>query len=1256
MGPRGLSVFLRLCANLAQRPGPPVTVHLVDPYPPGPGRVWRTDQPGCLLMNTVASQVTVYPDESVEMAGPLVTGPSLWEWVRTAAALPSAVPLDERFLQEARRLHADAYPSRRLYGAYLRWAFLDAVSSAPCSLNVVVHATRALRLDGGGGMTGSGSPEQQLTLENGTVLGGLRMVVLTQGHTPVSLSATERARAGFAERTRLTYLPPGNPADADLSGIAAGEAVILSGLGLCFFDYMALLTTGRGGRFQRRDGQVTYVPSGHEPRMICGSRRGIPYVARGRNEKGPCGRHEPQVLTAALAGRLRGADGTSRRLDFRREIWPLIAKEVETVYYTRLVARRTSEAVAEQFRRHYLPAPWHSRTEETVRAAAGIAPGETWDWEKATYPHRDRSFTDAADFRRWLLDHLTADIAQAGGGNLGDPTKAALDVLRDLRNEVRMAIDHGGLSSRSHAEDLDGWYTPLNAFLSIGPPVRRIEEMAALIRAGLLEPVGPAATVDCCETQGTFTVHSPAVPGSLRRAHALIEARLPRPDVRRTADPLLGYLLRTQQGTSYRIRDADGSTYDTGGLQVTCRPYQLVSRHGYGHPGVLAFGVPTEGVHWGTAAGARPGVNSVSLADADAVACAVLSCLRRSRRAPAEHGAPHTVRPEAPHGGGGVPLGAQGTRRDGRGLPRHPAVGKGDTPASGPARANPGQSLASASESGHGSRPPPSLRSPPGQARATAWSDRQPSGGTGRRTARGSPRVRPRNTFCAEPDPCTEPGDMRQECTMLSDLPPGTGDPCRTSAAAARDSAEDSGLLTPVRASTPIEAAVSDRAWVQAMLDAEAALARSQARLGTVPESAAAAITDAARAGDLDLPDLARRARAAANPVVPLVQDLATAVHAACPAATRFVHLGSTSQDILDTAAMLVSARGIALILHDLDQAADGVAVLAARHRDDLMAGRTLTQHATPITFGLKAAGWLLGLLEARGRLDEVGRTRLPVQLGGAAGTMAGYLECARDGDPAAPPPAHYAPDLTETYARELGLSAPLLPWHTRRTPMADLAHALSVTAGSLGKIATDVLSLARTETAEINELGGPGHGASSAMPQKRNPVLATLVRTAALQVPPLAAILLQSMAAEDERPAGAWHAEWMPLRECLRLVGGAARTAADLCARMAVNPARMRANLETTGALMTTERLVHALRARYPDRSAASAVAQACHTALTGQRPLVDALLDVPEIRESFSAADIDGLLDPSRYLGASAELVDRALEHHAGQRDRSN
>ncbi|WP_371666582.1 3-carboxy-cis,cis-muconate cycloisomerase [Streptomyces sp. NBC_00289] len=458
----------------------------------------------------------------------------------------------------------------------------------------------------------------------------------------------------------------------------------------------------------------------------------------------------------------------------------------------------------------------------------------------------------------------------------------------------------------------------------------------------------------------------------------------------------------------------------------------------------------------------------------------------------------------------------------------------------------------------------------------------------------------------------------------------------------------DTGLLTPVRVGAPIEDVVSDRAWLQAMLETEAALARAQARLGTVPAFAAEAISATVRAHTFDLRGLARRARAAANPVVPLVEELAAAVRDRDPDAARFVHLGSTSQDILDTAAMLVAVRGITLIVQHLDQAAEALAALASRHREDAMAGRTLTQHATPTTFGLKAAGWLMGLLDARDRLEELLGTRLPVQLGGAAGTMAAYLQ-AHDVPP--PQASTYTTELTRAFATELGLAEPVLPWHTRRSPMADLAHGLNVTVGALGKIALDVLSLARTEVAEIAEPAGHGNGASSAMPQKQNPALATLIRTAALQVPPLTLTLVQSMASEDERPAGAWHAEWMPLRESLRLVGGAASTAADLCSGMMVDAARMRANLASTGALIVSERLSAVLGRRLPGRSAKSVVAQACRDAQASGRPLPAVLLEIPGISDVLSAGEIDDLLDPAQYLGAAKHFVDRALEHYSSR-----
>ncbi|MEU6430820.1 3-carboxy-cis,cis-muconate cycloisomerase [Microbispora sp. NPDC046973] len=356
----------------------------------------------------------------------------------------------------------------------------------------------------------------------------------------------------------------------------------------------------------------------------------------------------------------------------------------------------------------------------------------------------------------------------------------------------------------------------------------------------------------------------------------------------------------------------------------------------------------------------------------------------------------------------------------------------------------------------------------------------------------------------------------------------------------------DAGLLSPVWAGTEVAAVTADDAWLRAMLEAEAGLARAQARLGVVPERAVAAIIEAARAlsGEdrYDAADLARRARDAGNPVVPLVKDL----RAAAGEAGSWVHHGATSQDILDTAAMLVAARAREVILRDLGRVLAALARLAGEHRDTPMAGRTLGQQAVPTTFGLKAAGWLVGCRDARDRLAAV---RLPVQLGGAAGTMAGYGERALE--------------LLPLFAAETGLAEPVLPWHTLRTPVTDLACALAAVTGALGKLATDVILLAQSEVGEVAEPAAPGRGGSSAMAHKRNPVLATMIRSAALQAPALAQIPLASRVAEHERPAGSWHAEWQPLRECLRLAGGAAETAAELAEGLEVFPERMRHNLD---------------------------------------------------------------------------------------------
>jgi 3-carboxy-cis,cis-muconate cycloisomerase len=340
-------------------------------------------------------------------------------------------------------------------------------------------------------------------------------------------------------------------------------------------------------------------------------------------------------------------------------------------------------------------------------------------------------------------------------------------------------------------------------------------------------------------------------------------------------------------------------------------------------------------------------------------------------------------------------------------------------------------------------------------------------------------------------------------------------------------------------------AVVSDDAWFRALLQVEAALARAAARAGLVPATAADAVTAAcADPARLDLATVVAHAADAGNPVPPLVGVLRAAVG---PDAACAVHVAATSQDVLDTALVLLARDAIAVIDADLAAAAEAAAGLAGTHRDAVVMGRTLMQQALPTTFGLKAAGWTAGLDGARTRLAEVVAT-LPVQYGGAVGTLAGSGATVRD-----------------ALAEELGLESTALPWHTVRLPVADLAGALGAAAGVVATVAVDVVLLAQTEVAEVAEVSGE-RGGSSAMPHKGNPVAAISARACARRAPGLVATLLAAMEQEHERAAGAWHSEWPTLTDLLVTVGSAASWLAESLACLRVDPARMAATAAAAG------------------------------------------------------------------------------------------
>jgi 3-carboxy-cis,cis-muconate cycloisomerase len=420
------------------------------------------------------------------------------------------------------------------------------------------------------------------------------------------------------------------------------------------------------------------------------------------------------------------------------------------------------------------------------------------------------------------------------------------------------------------------------------------------------------------------------------------------------------------------------------------------------------------------------------------------------------------------------------------------------------------------------------------------------------------------------------------------------------------------GLFDGVLARGGARAAVGDEAWLQALLDVEAALARAQAAAGVIPAEHAEAIAAACRGERYDIAALGEEAADVGNPAAPLVRALRAEVGGE---AAADVHRGATSQDIVDSAAMLVARRALEPVLDDLRGAADAAARLAAEHRATVMAGRTLMQQAVPMTFGLKAAGWLVALDESTERLHIVRDTRLAAQLGGAAGTLAAL------GDGAL--------SVLAAFARELGLAEPLVPWHTNRTRIAELAAALGEACGAVAKVAGDVVLLSQTEVGEARE--GGDRGGSSTMPHKRNPVAAISALAGARQAPGLVATLLAAMEHEHERAAGAWHAEWAPLRALLIATGSAAAWLRDCLSNLEVDPERMRANLDDA---LLAERVAAAIGRPKGD--------DLVRDALAAGRPLAVVA------REQLGDDEAARALDPATYLGAAEALIDRALAAH--------
>ena len=449
-----------------------------------------------------------------------------------------------------------------------------------------------------------------------------------------------------------------------------------------------------------------------------------------------------------------------------------------------------------------------------------------------------------------------------------------------------------------------------------------------------------------------------------------------------------------------------------------------------------------------------------------------------------------------------------------------------------------------------------------------------------------------------------------------------------------------SGRLIESLATTPALAALfSDESVLQVMLEFETALVRAEARHGLIPIEAADAINAAARLDKFDISVLAEATFRAGTPAIPLVKMLTDVVRKTDAEAARFVHWGATSQDVADTAMSLLLKRAEPILIADLLRLQKALAGLSEGQKDSVMLGRTLLQPAPPVTFGLKAAGWLASVGRCRRRLQKAFRAAAVLQFGGASGTLASL--------------GHRGIPVAETLSAELGFGDSFpTPWHTQRDQLATLVCACGVLTGSLGKMARDISLLMQHEVGEASEPGGEGRGGSSTMPNKRNPTACSLTLAAAHRVPGLVASFLSAMLQEHERGVGGWQAEWPIIATVVQSTGVAIASMVEVAEGLSVDARRMRLNIENTNGAIFAERAMMLLGAKLGRDVAHKVVEAAVRRSIKEGRHLAAVLAGSPEVTAHLDPAELKELERPEQYLG-SAEAFRKALVSESNRED---
>ncbi len=609
-GPRTAGVLERIAANRPDVFAGPLEIHVVEPHVPGSGRIWRYDQDPGLLLNSMAADITMFTDESVACDGPAFAGPGLVEW--TAGVLDGSitdVPDFPQHLQDQlRALNGTTFPTRQLQSQYLEWFFRRAARAL--NRSVTTHRSTAVGIsplpDGG----------HEVALANGRTLHA-DILVTALGHTDSLPDAASSGYADFAARHGGYHAAPSYTTDVDYSGIAPGQDVIVSGMGLAFVDLLVILMEGRGGRFEEApDGGLRYFPSGREPRLWAGSRRGVPYhskiSATLRGEApGPL-----RFFTPAAVESLLQSHG---ELDFHQHLWPLVAKEAGYYYYRELLTGSPERAAMgwDSFAARYAGLDWYSGERTELVAAAVPDDALHLDLERLDRPFDGRRFTDHRAVQDAVAGYIEHDLALRDTPDHPE-TLALFLALLHVYMEVGRVVPADRLNARSQ-QTIHGWWHGFFSFVDSGPPPHRLRQMLALHRAGLLQFLGPGVEVTTDEATGAFVAASPHS-DAVVSARAFIEARLPATSVVRSLNPVLASLHGSGLGTEQQLLTADG-IHSTGKLLVTPQ-HRLVGADGTPQDTVFGVGPGTSG--WGAGAFARPRTNAAPFRENDALARTIL--------------------------------------------------------------------------------------------------------------------------------------------------------------------------------------------------------------------------------------------------------------------------------------------------------------------------------------------------------------------------------------------------------------------------------------------------------------------------------------------------------------------------------------------------------------------------------------------------------------------------------------------------------